>query len=106
MTDSLLRNPEQPSSDGVPSSPDDEHVPGSSVAAASMSERPGTGPPDVLVSGRFPSRGWHERMSVRLLATVGVVGLATVLGAVLVSQNVAGWIVGLVVGVMSSVIAA
>jgi hypothetical protein len=40
------------------------------------------------------------------LATVGIVGLATILGAVLVSQNVAGWIVGLVVGVMSATIAA
>jgi hypothetical protein len=41
-----------------------------------------------------------------LLATVGVVGLATVFGAVLVSQDVAGWIVGLAVGLMSSAIAA
>jgi hypothetical protein len=37
---------------------------------------------------------------------VGIVGIATILGAVLVSQNVAGWIVGLVVGSISAAIAA
>jgi hypothetical protein len=37
---------------------------------------------------------------------VGIVGIATILGAVLVSQNTAGWIVGLVVGFVSSAIAA
>ena len=49
---------------------------------------------------------WHERASTRLLAMVGIVGIATILGAVLVSQNVAGWIVGLVVGSISAAIAA
>ncbi len=51
-------------------------------------------------------RAWHERPSTRLLATVGIVGVATILGAVLVSQNVAGWIVGLVVGVVAATLAA
>jgi hypothetical protein len=47
-----------------------------------------------------------ERGSMRVLATGGIVGLATVLGAVLVSQDVAGWIVGLTVGLTSVVLAA
>jgi len=37
---------------------------------------------------------------------VAVIGIATVLGALLVSQNTAGWIVGLVVGFVSAAIAA
>jgi hypothetical protein len=53
-----------------------------------------------------PPRAWHERASTRLLAMVGIVGIATILGAVLVGENVAGWIVGLVVGFISSAIAA
>jgi hypothetical protein len=37
---------------------------------------------------------------------VGIVGLATILSAVLVSQNVDGWVVGLIVGLMSATVAA
>jgi len=40
------------------------------------------------------------------VATGGVVGIATILGAVLVSQDVAGWIVGLAVGLTSVTLAA
>jgi hypothetical protein len=43
---------------------------------------------------------------MRVLATGGIIGLATALGAVLVSQSVAGWIVGLVVGLTSVILAA
>jgi hypothetical protein len=43
---------------------------------------------------------------MRVLATGGIVGLATLLGAVLVSQDVAGWIVGLAIGLTSVVLAA
>jgi hypothetical protein len=41
-----------------------------------------------------------ERGSMRLLASVGIVGIAAILGSVLVGQAVAGWIVGMVVGVI------
>lgn len=43
---------------------------------------------------------------MRVLATGGIIGLATALGAVLVSQSVVGWIVGLVVGLTSVILAA
>jgi len=43
---------------------------------------------------------------MRVLATGGIIGLATALGAVLVSQDVVGWIVGLVVGLTSVILAA
>ncbi|MGH3934726.1 MAG: hypothetical protein ACRDS1_07095 [Pseudonocardiaceae bacterium] len=39
-------------------------------------------------------------------ATGGIIGLATILGAMLVSQDVAGWIVGLAVGLTSVILAA
>ena len=46
-----------------------------------------------------------ERGFVRIVATGGVVGVATILGAVLVSQDVAGSIVGLAVGLTSVILA-
>ena len=43
---------------------------------------------------------------MRVVATGGIIGIATILGAALVSQDVAGWIVGLAVGVTSVTLAA
>jgi hypothetical protein len=47
-----------------------------------------------------------ESMLVRLVATLGVVGIGVVIGAILASQNVAGWIIGLAVSVVSIALAA
>jgi hypothetical protein len=58
----------------------------------------------------LPGREWRrtkiERGFMRIVATGGVVGIAVILGAVLVSQEVAGWIVGLAVGLTSVTLAA
>jgi hypothetical protein len=59
-----------------------------------------------MVPGRERRRSPVERGFVRLIATGGIVGIAVVLGAVLVGQDVAGWIVGLVVGLTSVGLAA
>jgi hypothetical protein len=59
-----------------------------------------------MIPGRSRRRTKVERASMRVLATGGIVGLATVLGAVLVSQDVAGWIVGLVIGLTTVILAA
>jgi uncharacterized membrane protein len=58
------------------------------------------------VPGRDRRRTKLERGSMRLVATGGIIGIAAVLGAVLVGQDVAGWIVGLVVGLTSVILAA
>jgi hypothetical protein len=50
-----------------------------------------------MVPGRERRRTKLERGSMRLVATGGIIGIAVVLGAVLVGQDVGGWIVGLVV---------
>ena len=47
-----------------------------------------------------------ESMLVRLVATLGVVGIGVAIGAILTSQNVAGWITGLAVSVVSIALAA
>jgi uncharacterized membrane protein len=59
-----------------------------------------------MVPGRARRRTGIERGFMRIVATGGIIGIAVVLGAVLVSQDVAGWIVGLVVGLTSVVLAA
>ena len=68
---------------------------------ASESERP-----QGMVPGRERRRTKAERGLMRLIATGGIVGLDVLLGAVLVGQDVAGWIVGLVIGLTSVVLAA
>ena len=43
---------------------------------------------------------------MRVVATCGIVGIGTVIAAILGSQDVAGWIIGLVVSVVSVILAA
>jgi protein-S-isoprenylcysteine O-methyltransferase Ste14 len=59
-----------------------------------------------MVPGRRRRRSKVERGAMRVLATGGIIGIATILGAVLVAQTVAGWIVGLCVGLTSVILAA
>jgi len=47
-----------------------------------------------------------ESAFVRVVATCGVVGIGVAVGAILGSQNVQGWIIGLVVALVSVVISA
>ena len=62
--------------------------------------------PQGMVPGRAGRRTKVERASMRVLATGGIIGIDVILGAVLVGQDVAGWIVGLVVGLTSVILAA
>ncbi len=47
-----------------------------------------------------------ESAFVRVVATGGVVGIGVALGAILASQHVAGWIIGLAVAVVSVLVSA
>jgi hypothetical protein len=62
--------------------------------------------PQGMVPGRARRRTGIERGAMRAIATGGIVGIGVVLGAVLVGQDVAGWIVGLVVSLASLLLAA
>jgi len=62
--------------------------------------------PQGMVPGRDRRRTKVERGFMRIIATGGIIGIAVVLGAVLVGQDVAGWIVGLVIGLTSVILAA
>jgi hypothetical protein len=65
-----------------------------------------SGRPQGMVPGRERRRTGIERGAMRAIATGGIVGIGVVLGAVLVGQDLAGWIVGLVVSVVSILLAA
>jgi hypothetical protein len=53
-----------------------------------------------------PPRRRFESALVRLIATAGVIGIGTAVGAILAANEVAGWITGLVVSAVSVVLAA
>ncbi len=57
----------------------------------------------------LPRRGrrpWPERMLVRLIATCGVVGIGVAIAAIMHSSNSQGWMIGLVVSVVTVVLSA
>ena len=62
--------------------------------------------PQGMVPGRERRRTKVERGFMRLVATGGIIGIAVALGAILGSQDVAGWIMGLVIGLTSVILAA
>jgi hypothetical protein len=47
-----------------------------------------------------------ESAFVRVVATSGVVGIGVALGAILTSQKVAGWIIGLVIALVAVIFSA
>jgi hypothetical protein len=52
-----------------------------------------------------PPRANFESVAVRLIATAGVVGIGTAIGAVMSSSGAAGWIVALVASAVTVVLA-
>jgi hypothetical protein len=58
----------------------------------------------------LPRRGRRrlglERLLVRLIATCGIVGIGVALGAILASSKTQGWIIGLVVALVTVVLSA
>ena len=83
-----------------------EHDGSAAWTDLSTGERAAEEPAQGMLPARLRRPTKLERGSMRVLATGGIVGLATVLGAILVSQDVAGWIVGLAIGLTSVILAA
>jgi hypothetical protein len=59
-----------------------------------------------MLPGRERRRFGLERVLIRLVATGGIVGIGVALGAILASSKVQGWITGMVVAIVSVVLAA
>jgi protein-S-isoprenylcysteine O-methyltransferase Ste14 len=60
----------------------------------------------TMIPGRERRRSRIESAFMRLIATSGIVGIGVALGAILTSQDVAGWIIGLVISLVTVVLAA
>jgi hypothetical protein len=76
-------------------------------------EQPATGAdetPQAPGANMLPERQGRrfvvERVLIRLVATGGIVGIGVLLGAVLSSSNVQGWVMGLVIALVTVVLSA
>jgi hypothetical protein len=57
----------------------------------------------------LPSRGerpFAERLLMRIIATIGIVAIGVAIAAIMASQKSQGWLIGMVVGIESVVLAA
>jgi hypothetical protein len=63
------------------------------------------GGPGNMLPPRRGRRFALERVFVRLVATTGIIGIGVGLGAVLADNKVQGWIIGLVVALVSVILA-
>jgi hypothetical protein len=59
-----------------------------------------------MLPARERRRFTPERVLVRLVATCGIVGIGVAIAAIMVSSKSQGWIVGLVVSIVSVVLSA
>ena len=93
-------------SDPPSAPPPSDATPDEAIDEAIDEPDPHDARPQGMVPGRERRRTRIERGFMRVVATGGIIGIAVVLGAVLVGQDVAGWIVGLAVGLTSVILAA
>ena len=81
----------------------EEASPGALDTPTRADDAPGA--PGTFISPRGPR--WRvESVFVRVVATSGIVGISVALAAILGTQDVAYWIVGLIVALVSVVVAA
>jgi hypothetical protein len=59
-----------------------------------------------MLPPRERRRSGFERLLVRVIATCGIVAIGVAIAAIMVSSNSKGWLVGLVVSLVSVVLAA
>jgi hypothetical protein len=95
--------PAQSSGASLPELPDYE-----SPASIRSRDRQGSHRQDTrnMLPGRERRRSVFERLLVRLIATCGIVGIGVAIAAIMVSNKSQGWVVGLVVSIVSVVLAA
>jgi protein-S-isoprenylcysteine O-methyltransferase Ste14 len=78
------------------------------VAGASPPASPGKPRADSrnMLPPRERRRHLFERLLVRLVATCGIVGIGVAIAAIMTSSRSQGWLIGLVVSIVSVVLAA
>ena len=78
----------------------------SDTTASSTGERRSRAGSPNMLPGRQVRRSGAERLLVRLIATCGIVAIGVAIAAIMVSSKSSGWVVGLVVSIVSVVLAA
>jgi protein-S-isoprenylcysteine O-methyltransferase Ste14 len=73
---------------------------------AHPNDEPGEEPAAPFIDQRTRPRPPVESMVVRLIATAGIIGVAVAISAILGTQSVSAWIIGLVASLLSVVLAA
>jgi hypothetical protein len=96
-----LTEPAPRSYDSEPSAAESRSA---SRAEQRKSGKGGASSPNMLPTRK--GRGVLERTFVRVIATGGIVGICVAIAAIMSSSNSAGWIIGLVVSLVSVVLAA
>ena len=76
------------------------------VAAAQEAPDPLDAPAVPFLERRSHRRPHVESLFVRLVATSGIVGLSVAVAAILGTQSISAWVIGLVASLMSVVLAA
>jgi hypothetical protein len=89
---------------GPGTSPDPNLAPGASSRRRRRDRTPAGGA--NMLPGRQRRRFFLERLLVRLVATIGIVGIGVAIGAIMASQKSHGWLIGLVVAVVTVVLSA
>jgi hypothetical protein len=82
-----------------------DSIPGGEHRMEEGVRRGGVSPESTGFLSASPPRASAESVLVRLVATAGVVGIGTAIGAALSTSDIAGWIVALVVSLVSVVLA-
>lgn len=83
-----------------------EGVAASAPAAGGAAAQSEHSQPHTMIPSRERRRFGIERLLVRLVATCGIIGIGVVIAAIMVSNHSHGWLVGVVVSVVSVVLAA
>lgn len=73
---------------------------------AAASERARSDDRENMLPRRGRRRLGLERLLVRLVATAGIIGIGVALGAILASSKTQGWIIGLVVALVTVILSA
>jgi hypothetical protein len=90
--------------------PPDERLSESAPAAlepeAPAAEEPARLDSHNMLPPRERRRSGFERLVVRLIATCGIVAIGVAIAAIMVSSNSKGWLIGLVVSIVTVVLSA
>jgi hypothetical protein len=95
-----------PRTEAVEPRPEQEPEPSLAEADAGAQAHPGVQADRGVMLPQRGERPFAERLLMRIIATIGIVAIGVAFAAIMGSQKSQGWLIGLVVGIESVVLAA